>query len=130
MPSDGVEQKVIKYTLMKFKETAKNDKQSKERETKQDLKFVDDSDRETMLKDPKTGKEGLKWGNYEVYKLPGTGNEVKSLCTYDTKFVYQNDQLEKRYKEFKLNRDQYLLDEVPEDKTFEYQKEHENDKTN
>jgi len=41
---------------------------------------------------------------------------VQDTCTYDTKWDYQNEALEKRYQEFKLRRDKFLLEEVPESK--------------
>jgi len=113
----------ISYTLMKLKDPTEG---GKKKESNQDLRFVEDSDREKRVQDTKTKKDSMKWEKYEPVILQ-TG-QVKSVCTFDTKFVYQNDLLEKRYKEFKKERDYYLLDEVPEKLTFEYKFEHQNGK--
>ena len=70
---------------------------------------------ETDLEKPET-KE--KWANYERHTIDG--HEIKLTSYFDTKYDYQDENLEERYKEFKETRDHYLLDDVPEEKTLKY----------
>jgi hypothetical protein len=74
------------------------------------LRFVED----TELKN-----EPLKWDKYTKF-LNTNNEEVKTTCKFDTKFAYQNKELEDRYLKFKEERDKFLLDPVPLNKTFEH----------